>query len=675
MFLRFAFAIVLFCISIQVNAQIVDKTRLEYDEEKLNAKQRAMSVSPDMKVAAFAFDNGEVQFLDLGSSRIMHRHEFQVGTVHEVLFTADNNHVLLIEENRFRLIHWKTGKILMEETTQASIHNTVVSLKDDLFAIAVENKAKIYDVKTKTLLRSIEIKADILNMSFSPFRSHLLINPRLNMLKLRTYIFDYQTGVKVKEYKKQYVGVYDDHEDRIFIYQNRLMKMRRGGNTANVPVLSTMSSNDQTDNKIIYVVSSDKKEGKDVGFYTSLVRLKDKLVGAGGYRGFTVFGMTDEGGKVFTTRKTKRERSAGGLGFFREYISNPYARISDDKILVNAYGDNINQIYSASLNQIVGYIVTDAGGNYSIVSKDGRFDGSKELVGKLFWSSRKSNKRTSLESTFSRGFSPRLLPNLIGSEESIVEIDIEKDLLLMPAIEIVSFNDTPVKPNNPSSAYTTGQKKLNVKIKITENRSGIAEVKLFHNNKLVDNVENPSGDIIDFETNLSNSFGEANYLYAVATSKSGIDTDKKKLTINYKGGASQAARLFLVTVGIDKYKNSKYNLNYAVADADAFEKSISSGAGNLFDNVISLSIRNTDFSKSKVISALKQVSNQSNEQDLLVFYYAGHGVMSEGAERKSEFFLVPNDVTQLYGRDDMLYDRAISANELQELSKNINAQK
>ena len=675
MSLKHSFAGVLLFLSLLASSQTVDKTRLEYDEEKLNAKQRGMSVSHDMKFAAFAFSNGELQILDLTSSRIIHQYKFDVGIVHEVLFTSDNLKLLLIEENRFRLLNWKTGEVLLTETTSEGIHNAAVSIKDDLFALAVKNMVKVYDVGTMSLLQSIEIKADVMNISFSPLNSHIIINPRLNLLNLRTYVFDYQTGREVIKYNGKYMAMYDNLEDRLFIYQNRKVKLRKRGAAANVPVLSTMSSYDQTDNKVVYVVSSDKKEASDVGFYTSLMRVKDKLIGAGGYRGFTVFNMTGEGGKVFTTRKTKRERSAGGLKFFQDYVSSPYAQISDDKILVNAYGDNINQIYSASLNQIVGYIVTDAGGNYSIISKDGRFDGSDELIQKLYWSSRKSNKKTSLESTFSRGFSPRLLPNLIGSNEALTEIDIEEELLTMPEIEILSFNQTQLHGNDKVSEYSTDQKNVNIKIKITHNMSSVDQIKLFHNSKLVRFKNSPENEIVSFDTNLTDSFGEANYLYAVASSKSGIDTEKKKLTINYKGKTDEPPKLYLVTIGVDEYKNSKYNLNYAVADADAFESSLSSGASGMFSKVIELPVRNSDFSKQNIINALQRVSREANEQDLLVFYYAGHGVMSEGTDRTAEFFLIPHDVTQLYGKDQILYEKALSANELQEISKGINAQK
>ncbi|MFM6925938.1 MAG: hypothetical protein ACKOU7_10595, partial [Ferruginibacter sp.] len=46
-------------------------------------------------------------------------------------------------------------------------------------------------------------------------------------------------------------------------------------------------------------------------------------------------------------------------------------------------------------------------------------------------------------------------------------------------------------------------------------------------------------------------------------------------------------------------------------------------------------------------AAFEKVKAAAKPQDLFIFYYAGHGVIND----KNQFFLVPYDVTQLYGND------------------------
>jgi uncharacterized caspase-like protein len=75
--------------------------------------------------------------------------------------------------------------------------------------------------------------------------------------------------------------------------------------------------------------------------------------------------------------------------------------------------------------------------------------------------------------------------------------------------------------------------------------------------------------------------------------------------------------------------------------------------------------------KEGISTELDKIKTASNPKDVFIFYYAGHGVLNE----KKDFFLVPHDVTQLYGADDALAQKGLSANVLQQYSKDIKAQK
>ena len=177
-----------------------------------------------------------------------------------------------------------------------------------------------------------------------------------------------------------------------------------------------------------------------------------------------------------------------------------------------------------------------------------------------------------------------------------------------------------------------------------------------------------------FDLTLSTSFGEENYFFVTAGSREGIDSEKAKFTIAYKGATNEKPTLYLITVGIDKYKNQKYNLNYAQADADGVE-SILGKSSQIFKAVVPYSIRNEKAVKANILNALEDIKKKSHEQDLLVLYYAGHGVMSGENASDQEFFMVPSDVTQLYGRADLLKDKGIGASLLKTYAQSINAQK
>ena len=102
---------------------------------------------------------------------------------------------------------------------------------------------------------------------------------------------------------------------------------------------------------------------------------------------------------------------------------------------------------------------------------------------------------------------------------------------------------------------------------------------------------------------------------------------------------------------------------------------ISQKSKSLFEEVIPFSIRNDKAIKSNIYGALEQIKLKAKEQDMIVVYYAGHGVMSTGSDKEKEFFIVPYDVTQLYGKDELLYEKGISASDLKKYAQAINAQK
>ena len=72
-----------------------------------------------------------------------------------------------------------------------------------------------------------------------------------------------------------------------------------------------------------------------------------------------------------------------------------------------------------------------------------------------------------------------------------------------------------------------------------------------------------------------------------------------------------------------------------------------------------------------ILKFQKRLVDGPKDKTVGLFYYAGHGVMNE----KKEFFLVPQDVTQLYGADDALAQKGLSAKDLQQFSREIKAQK
>jgi uncharacterized caspase-like protein len=122
-------------------------------------------------------------------------------------------------------------------------------------------------------------------------------------------------------------------------------------------------------------------------------------------------------------------------------------------------------------------------------------------------------------------------------------------------------------------------------------------------------------------------------------------------------------------VGINEYKNTKLNLNFAREDAQSFSKLIKDASHQLFKNVELHTLYDKEATREKILKKLDELSSKVNQEDVLIFYYAGHGSMND-----NKFYFIPTESSRLYDASS-LHKEAIEAGVLQDKFKNIKALK
>jgi len=202
---------------------------------------------------------------------------------------------------------------------------------------------------------------------------------------------------------------------------------------------------------------------------------------------------------------------------------------------------------------------------------------------------------------------------------------------------------------------------------------GIEEVRLYHNGKRIEGVGR--GIIIRETTNIATRTfsielvnGE-NTIRASAYSKERIESAPYEITI-FLEGVSKTASAFILAIGINKYKNAKYNLNYARPDAESFASYIKSKTQKLFKNVEMYTLYDTEATRTNILSYLDKIVSQARVQDVVTIYYAGHGrAMGE------DFVFIPTDVTRMYDEDAIVKQSSITAGEFMGKLQKIKANK
>jgi uncharacterized caspase-like protein len=146
-----------------------------------------------------------------------------------------------------------------------------------------------------------------------------------------------------------------------------------------------------------------------------------------------------------------------------------------------------------------------------------------------------------------------------------------------------------------------------------------------------------------------------------------------EMKIQYTATQTAKPNLYLLVIGINQYKNPKYVLNYAIDDAAAVKQEIQSGSQGIFNTITTVFLTESEVTRQRILQEINIIKSKAKQEDVFIFYYAGHGVMSE--ETVPQFFIIPYDVTQLFGNDGGLMKSGISAGELKLFSTEIKSQK
>ena len=328
--------------------------------------------------------------------------------------------------------------------------------------------------------------------------------------------------------------------------------------------------------------------------------------------------------------------------------------------------------------EIAKILMFDDSDDWIISTPDGRFDASPDAMKKMYFT--KGKEVIPLESLYEQFYVPNLLSLVWEDNLPPKNLPDIKKLKSPPSVKISFNNGTgrnlEVADDDKIQTFNSDKSDIQLTLKANKNGDDISEIRLYQNNKLV-YVNGKAGAVIDASSlNLNiNLLAGDNIFKAIAINSQRTESKADQIIVKYaapKAVKKDVITLHLVVIGINVYKNPKYSLNYALADATSFKEAISKSCGKLMTECKEHFITDASATKVNIIAELDKITAEAQPQDVLILYYAGHGVVAEGSK---EFYLVPHDVTQLYGNDDALAQKGLSANDLRQYSQKIKAQK
>lgn len=366
-------------------------------------------------------------------------------------------------------------------------------------------------------------------------------------------------------------------------------------------------------------------------------------------------------------------------------------------VFTNARENNL-KLWDLQTGELLATLYPNPATNdWAVVTPNGQFDASINAQKDLYFV--KGVNTFPLEILYEKYYTPKLLARLLAGER-FPPIDANFDDLHKAPICKISYEQKTRNLNveeddhlKPSYENTTGIAEITVNASAENDK--IDEIRLFHNGKIVHLstrglfvTDNTTG--VESKKYTINLLTGQNIFRAVAINSQRTESQPDEIMVNYKSGnqsnskintskdgsiidpIDRNATLHLVVVGINKYQNEKLTLNYALADATSFKEEIEKDAKTVIANLKTYFISDLQADKIGIVTALASVQKTAQAQDVFVFYYAGHGVIST---KNKEFYLVPTDVTDLKNVDEILLQKGISSKQLQDYAINIQAQK
>lgn len=210
-------------------------------------------------------------------------------------------------------------------------------------------------------------------------------------------------------------------------------------------------------------------------------------------------------------------------------------------------------------------------------------------------------------------------------------------------VRIINSTDKPVITFELplQTMVSAAEPELKVKALITSS-SPLVDYLLVNNNQLIDlqasmkgtsikkvvKADNENHDVL-VETTLPLQTG-LNEFYIRAVNNNGSTTSEIRKALYYTSELADKPNLYILTIGISKYQQAQYNINYAHADANDFadtfyKQSKLPDYKSLFKNIVIEKLTNEEATTQNIKKAIYSMKKMASKGDLFVLHISSHG--------------------------------------------------
>lgn len=169
--------------------------------------------------------------------------------------------------------------------------------------------------------------------------------------------------------------------------------------------------------------------------------------------------------------------------------------------------------------------------------------------------------------------------------------------------------------------------KLDLKLKLFDTKYPLDRINVWVNDVAIygkDGISLRDKNVQEYSTSLSVALAKGkNKIQVSVLNQAGAESYKETIEVNCTHGKDQSD-LYILTVGVSNYNDSRYNLSYAAKDANDLVTTFRTN--KFFENVYSKTLTDNQVTLEN-ISNLKSFFANADINDQVIIFIAGHGVL------------------------------------------------
>ncbi|GER92395.1 hypothetical protein A45J_0110 [hot springs metagenome] len=365
----------------------------------------------------------------------------------------------------------------------------------------------------------------------------------------------------------------------------------------------------------------------------------------------------------------------------------------DGKLILSGSSDGTVRLWDEKTGKEIAQFIAFTDGEWIILTPEGYY--SSSLNGHKHVNVRLTQSAYTIEQFYDVFYRPDIVSSKLKGEDisGLVTLTIDEAIKNPPPI--VEITSLPAGTDKPE---------VRVCYQVKSTGGGIGEVRIFHNGKLIHSdgfyrevskisssknlaslsgkeiyeqirgikitekerrspiKSSPKGDIFEECRLIDAVAGENEISIAAFNSQNTVQSLIK--TKSFKANIiSEEPHLYILCIGINKYKDKKINLKFAAKDALDMVKKLKTQSATIYNpaHIHAEALVDEKATKTNIISKINEIAQKIKPVDSFIFFVAGHGVLLE-----NQYYMLTHGFNGDFNERDL-----INSNEIIEMSKQI----